>query len=135
MLTVADRSRIPIALPKPQLLRVLVEDANQDDPLNLSDPLREQLRALNDVPMRGDGTRAPEAPVMYMDAADDNLPGVLAPKLLYAVSGDTVSVRVRLVEDRKTVAVKTVTGSTADPQALAKMLTATIVALAVSLRP
>jgi translation elongation factor EF-1alpha len=72
---------------------------------------------------------------MYMDAADDNLPGVLAPKLLYAVSGDTVSVRVRLVEDRKTVAVKTVTGSTADPQALAKMLTATIVALAVSLRP
>jgi hypothetical protein len=44
-------------------------------------------------------------------------------------------VRIRLVEDNKTVAEQTITGSAADPQALAKQLTAEIVALAAHLRP
>jgi WD40 repeat protein len=135
MLTVDDRGKVPIALPKPQLLRVLVEDDNQDDPLNLRDPLRADLRALNDVQALSNGSKAPAAPLMYLDATDDDLPGALSPKLLYTVTGNTVSVRVRLVEDKKTVAEQTITGTAADPQALAKQLTAAIVALAVGLKP
>jgi hypothetical protein len=135
MLTPDDRGKIPIALPKPQLLRVLVEDTNQDDPLGLRDPLRAGLRALNDVQVRGDGTKAPEAPVMYLDAADDDLPGALAPRLLYTVSGDNVSVRIRLVADHKTVAERTVTANSLDPQSLARQLVAQIVALSLGVRP
>ncbi len=135
MLTVDDRGRIPLALPRPQLLRVLVEDDNQDDPLNLRDPLREQLRALNDLQVRGDGAKAPEAPVMYIDASDDDLPGALAPKLLYTVAGGKVSVRIRLVEERKTVAEQTISGSAADPQGLARTLATAIVTMAVGVKP
>ena len=135
LLTVEDRAKIPLALPKPQLLRVLCEDENQDDPLNLRDPLREQLRALNDVQVRGDGSQAPEAPVMYMDATDDELPGALAPKLQYTVSGDKVKVRIRLVSNRKTVAEQMLTAATADVPALAKTVAAAIVELAVGIKP
>ena len=47
LLTVEDRAKIPMALPRPQLLRVVCEDGNQGDPLHLRALLREQMRALN----------------------------------------------------------------------------------------
>jgi WD40 repeat protein len=132
MLTPVDRAGIPVALPKPQLLRVVCEDDNQDDPLNLKDPLREQLRAVNDLRSRGDERQ--ESPVIYIDATDDDLPGALAPKLLYTVMNGTVSIRIRLVEDRKTVAEETVTANPGDPQ-LPTVLATKLISMAAATKP
>jgi hypothetical protein len=70
-----------------------------------------------------------------MDATDDELPGALAPKLQYTVSGDKVKVRIRLVSNRKTVAEQMLTAATADVPALAKTVAAAIVELAVGIKP
>ncbi len=77
---------------------MLCEDADQEDPLGLGGPVREQLRAAGDV------THMDSMQVMYMDSTTDEIPGALAPKLLYSVSGNDVSVRIRLAQDGKTVA-------------------------------
>jgi hypothetical protein len=128
LLTVEDRSRIPLALPRPQLLRVICGDANFDDPLELQPLLREKLRAINDVSERGDTPK--EFPVMYLDAAKD-LPGAFNPKLIYAVDGENVTVRIRLTSGKDTVAEQTVSASLTDKQALAAMLAQKVVAMAV----
>src|ERR1035441_6705567 len=93
-------------MPKPQLLRVVCEDDNQDDPLQLRSLVREKLRALSYAQTRGN--EAVEAAVVYLDATDDDLPGALQPKLRYQVSGDKVSVRIRLTSGKDTVADETV---------------------------
>ena len=126
LITKEDAQKIPLALPQPQLLRIVCEDNNQDDPLNLRDPLREQLRALSDVRSRGDHTD-----VMYLDATDDDLPDALAPKILYTVTGNDVSVRIRLVENRKTAAEQVIAAHADDPN-LAKLLADKIVEMAVA---
>jgi len=129
LLTPEDRAKIPLAMPKPQLLRVVCEDENQDDPLNLRSLLREQLRALNYAQARGDRDGAE---VMYLDATDDDLPGALQPKLRYEVSASKVSVRIRLTSGKDTVADETVSASAGDTQALAKLLAEKIVTMAVA---
>ena len=132
LLTPEDRAKIPLAMPKPQLLRVVCEDENQDDPLQLRSLVREQLRALNYAQARGDETDGAE--VMYLDATDDDLPGALQPKLRYEVSADKISVRIRLTSGKDTVADETVSASAGDTQALAKMLAEKIVAMTVAKR-
>jgi hypothetical protein len=131
LLTPEDRAKIPLAMPKPQLLRVVCEDENQDDPLNLRSLVREQLRALNYAQARGDRDGAE---VMYLDATDDDLPGALQPKLRYQVLGDKVSVRIRLTTGKDTIADQTVSASAGDTQALAKSLAQKIVTTAVAKR-
>lgn len=126
LLTVEDRSRIPLALPMAQLLRVLCEDENQDDPLQLRPLLREQLRALNSSGERG------EPKVMYIDATDDDLPGAISPKVRYSVEGKSVGARIRLITDGKTTAEREVSGSVSDLQALASMLAREIASMALS---
>ena len=126
LLTREDREKIPLATVKPQLLKVVCENEDQEDPLDLRTLVREQLRALNYAQARGD------AAVIYLDATDDELAGALAPKLRYVQSGDQVSVRVKLVAKEKTIPDQTITGSTSDKQALARKLADTIVAMAVA---
>jgi hypothetical protein len=128
LLTAEDRARIPLAIPRPQLLRVICEDDNQEDPLNLRTPLRERLRALNYAESRG--TPAGSSPVVYFDAADDDLPDALSPRVRYSVEAGTVKAHVRLVGDRKTVAEQTVTGVASDPGGLVSTLVDTILSLA-----
>jgi hypothetical protein len=129
LLSAADREKIVLAAPKPQLTGLLCEDADQEDPLGLSGPVREQLRAAGDV------THTDAMQVMYLDSTTDEIPGAMAPKLLYSVSGNDVSVRIRLVEDGKTVAEQTLRGTTGDIPGLAKSLGAAIVRMAVSIKP
>ena len=112
LLTVEDRARIPLAMPKPQLFRVVCEDQDGLDPLHLRTLLREQMRGLKYAGARGD-THG-EAPVMYLDAVDEDLPGALRPNVRYEISGDSVVARVRLISDDKSVAERTVRGSAAD---------------------
>lgn len=70
----------------------------------------------------------------YLDAMDDALAGALLPRLLYQVSGDKISVRIRLISDEKTVVEETVSGRAADTNALAAMLAQKIAAMAVAVR-
>ena len=132
LLTLEDRAKIPLATPKPQLVRVVCEDNNQDDPLQLRSLVREQLRALSYAQARGDGTA--QAGIIYLDAADDDLPGALQPKLRYEVLAGQVSVRIRLTSGNNTLADQAVSASSNDTQGLAKMLAAKIVAMAVEKR-
>jgi hypothetical protein len=135
LLTAEDRAKIPLATAKPQLLKVVCENEDQEDPLDLRALVREQLRALNYAQARGDDSTSGEGNVMYLDATDEDLPGALAPKLKYVQKGDTISVRVKLVARGRTTPEQTVTGSASDKQALAKKLANTIVALALAASP
>lgn len=135
LLTADDRAKIPLAMAKPQLLKVVCENEDQEDPLDLRALVREQLRALNYAQARGDDSTSGEGNVMYLDATDEDLPGALAPKLKYVQKGDTINVRVKLVAQGRTTPEQTVTGSASDKQALAKKLANTIVALALAAPP
>jgi WD40 repeat protein/uncharacterized caspase-like protein len=132
LLTAEDRAKIPLATIKQQLLRVLCENEDQGDPLDLQSLVREQMRAINYAQARGDGSPSGEATVMYLDDTNDGLPDALAPKLRYVQNGDRVGVRVKLVSQEKTIPEQTVTGSASDKQALAKKLAETIVAMAIA---
>jgi hypothetical protein len=129
MLSVADREKIVLAAPKPQLTGVLCEDADQNDPLGLSGLVREQLRAAGDV------TNTDTMQVMYLDSTTDETPGAMAPKLLYSVSGNDVSVRIRLAQDGKTIAEQTLRGSRSDIPELAKTIAAALVRMAMAVKP
>jgi WD40 repeat protein len=129
LLSAADREKIVLAAPKPQLTGLLCEDADQNDPLGLSGPVREQLRAAGDV------TNTDTMQVMYIDSTIDETPGALAPKLLYSMSGNDVSVRIRLVEGGNTVAEQTLHGSRSDTAELAKAIAAAIVQMALGVKP
>ena len=77
---------------------------------------------------------APQArggpPVNYIDATDDDMAGAIAPKLRYSVEGNAVTVRIRLVADKKEVVTpETVSYAKTDPE-LAKKLAEKIVAMA-----
>ena len=90
--------------------------------------LREQMRGLKYADARG------EAPVMYLDAADDDLPGALLPNVRYEISGDSISIRIRMILNEKSVAEQTVSGSASNTNALAAMLAARIVDMAVAIQ-
>ena len=107
LLSVNDRSRIPVSKVRPLLLRVQCADADQDDPLNLLPSIRMQMRALNMA--RSTGGDAANSPV-YMDDADEEMPDALRPKLLYTITGKSVSVRIRLSAGGQVVAERTLTG-------------------------
>jgi WD40 repeat protein len=126
LLNVEDRIKIPLAMPKPELLRVSCEDADGLDPLHLRRLLREQLRALVYAQSRG----RQDVSVMYLDSTDDDLPGALRPSVRYQVSAEKVSVRIRLIADEKSVTEETMSLSGKDPMDLAVELARKIVAMA-----
>jgi WD40 repeat protein len=125
LLTAEDRARIPLALPRPQLLRVTCEDSDGLDPLHLRSALREQLRALAYDQSRG----GQDAAVLYLDSADDDLPGALRPSVRYQISDQSVSVRIRLIVDEKSVAEATEIFTMKDAHTLADAVATKIVAL------
>jgi WD40 repeat protein len=126
LLNVEDRTKIPLAMPKPELLRVSCEDADGLDPLHLRGLLREQLRALVYAQSRS----RQDAPVMYLDSTDDDLPGALRPSVRYQISAEKVSVRIRLIADERSVTEETMNFSGKDPVYLAVALARKIVAMA-----
>ena len=79
----------------PTLPRYMRKDKDGLDPLHLRTLLREQMRGLKYADARG------EAPVMYLDAADDDLPGALLPNVRYEISGDSISIRIRMILNEK----------------------------------
>ena len=90
------------------MLRVLCVDDKLKDGLNLRDPLRGELRSVNDVSARGTGAGT----INYLDATDDDLPGALSPRLQYKVTGNTVTVHLLLTSGDTTVAESNMTTAT-----------------------
>jgi hypothetical protein len=71
MLQPEDRARIPLTLPKRQLVGLVCEDKNERDSLHLRNLVRAELRAqLTDTGTRGPGN----APVMYEDGIGEDYP-------------------------------------------------------------
>jgi len=62
MFTSEDRERVPLAAIKPQLLRALVLDEDDNDPLQLDGPIRAELRAVSTSTVRGQDRR--ESPLV-----------------------------------------------------------------------
>jgi len=92
--TPADRSQIPLPTFKPQLLRARVEDADQNDPLQLDGPVRAALRSASTPATRGQAR--PEPPLVYLDQVAGDVVDAYIPQVRYMSEGDTIRIRLRL---------------------------------------
>ncbi len=125
MLDAADQARIPLASVKPELLHVSCHDADDEDPLGLAAAVREQMREIGHPIVQG---RHIEAPVVYLDDAFDGV--ALLPKIIYTVSGTTVSLRLRLEQGDKIIKEEKLNLSLLDKKALVDRVVAKLVAMA-----
>jgi hypothetical protein len=128
LLALEDRQKIPIVSVKPQLLRVICLDKQDLDSFGLCEAVRERLRDISHPDGRGAG--AIEAPVIYFDAGVDDLPGALRPQLVYNVSGNSITVHVRLILDEKVISEQTLSASASDKAALTVQVCERILAMA-----
>jgi WD40 repeat protein len=126
LLTEKDREQIHLARPKPELLRARVHDDDDLDPLRLEPALRMELRAASLPVTRG--SAADEPPVVYLDQVVDEVPDALIPVLRYAVEGDRLRVRLRLLRNGKPVTDRALELAGADPAQLAKRLVGEVIA-------
>jgi hypothetical protein len=128
LLTPEDRGKIPVAAVKPQLLRVSCLDDDDLDGLDLTTPLREQLREASHPQSRGQA--AHDAPIVYLDAVADGLPGALRPQLRYRLNGSEVIVNIRIIRDGKRIHDESITSPIAAKADLIGKLTSRIISLA-----
>lgn len=118
MLTAEDRAAIPLSAPRPMVLRPQLVTLDED--LHLDRLVAERLREDGAAAPRGD---APPA-LSFVDAAD--FPGAIQPSGVYTLSGDAVSLTLKLRKDGKDLKTLTLSGSKADPAALAGKIAAAI---------
>jgi WD40 repeat protein len=125
VLTADDRLRIPLALPKQEVLQPLCLNEDQSDPLHLTSLLAEQMRAVEYSFARGQ-----EAPVVFLESTDEEFPGALMPRVLYRKSASVITARIRLYRNEEQVAEEiSVIGSEASLGSLAAQLASKIVTL------
>jgi hypothetical protein len=98
------------------------------DSLNLCDAVRERLRDVSHPQARG--VEATEAPVAYFDNVLDDLPGALRPQVVYTATDGSITVKVRIIQDKKKVAEQAITASVSDKAALAAQISEKILAMA-----
>jgi WD40 repeat protein len=127
LLDPADEARIPLATIKPELLHLSCHDDNDEDPLGLAQVVREQLREISHPSVRG---QQAEPPVLYFDDMNEGSPDSLTPRIVYSVSGSTVSLRLRIEQAGKTVREERLNLSSADKNALASAVAAKLVTMA-----
>ena len=127
LLDPADQARIPLAATKPELIHLRCHDEDDNDPLGLEAAVREQLRNVSHPAVRG---QQDEPPIVYYDDMNDGPVDSLAPKIVYAVSGTTVSLRIRIDQAGKTLREVRLHLSSGDKNALAKVVAAKLVTLA-----
>jgi WD40 repeat protein len=97
LLTADARRQIYVATLKPQLLRARVLDDNDLDALKLEPALRAELRAASLPAPRG-RSRA-ESPIVYLDSIVDDVQDALIPQVRYAINGEKIKVRLRLLRN------------------------------------
>ena len=115
-LIAADRSALPLAKPKPLILRPRLSNAlDGDDNLELSSLVGKHLA--------NDSFNAPRGTAVtsvYIDA--DELPGAVRPAGTYTIDGMKVGVRLVLKQSGQTLKSTTIDGSTDDLTALAERI-------------
>jgi WD40 repeat protein len=126
LLDSADEAEIPLAAVKPELLHLTCHDDNDEDPLGLGASVRERMREISQPSARGAG----EPPLVYLDEVDEGPTDALTPKIVYKVTGNRVSLRLRL--DRKGGAIEELhlSLSSDNRDALAEAVAAKFVAMA-----
>ena len=112
-----DRQKIVLAAPRPMILRPRFFDADaDDDTLDLMKVFRARLRDESFATGRG----ATGAALVFVD--DEEFPGGIRPTGRYAVSGDSVTVTLRLRRDGVEIGNTQVVGSKADLAGLAEKM-------------
>lgn len=103
-LTNADKTAIPLAIPKPLLLRPLLLNPDEsDDNLSLMSHLRTALADRAAASPRG------QSIAVFVDA--DVMAGAIRPSGTYTTEGDAVKVKLALRKDGKTLATLNVEGT------------------------
>ena len=127
LLDKADRERIPLASPKPELLRLTCLDENDLDQLDLAAAVRERLRDLSHPQTRGEEVQV--VPIVYLDAVSDELPGALRPQIRYVVNGDSVTLHVRLIREGQRLKDETVHAPSTGQKAIVDQVVARLLAM------
>lgn len=126
LLDPTDQAKIPLAAIKPELVHLSCHDEDDNDPLGLAAVVREQLREISHPSARGTDN---EPPIVYFDDMTDGPADSLVPKIVYSMSGTTVSLRLRIEQAGKTVKEERLNLATADKNALATEVAAKLVAM------
>ena len=109
-----DRLKIPLATPRPMILRPLFfDEAADDDTLSLMKIVRARLRDESFVTGRG------ASPGILVFVDDDEFPGGIRPTGRYTVQGNNVTLTLRLRRDGIEIANTQVTGTKDDVPGLA----------------
>ena len=123
-----DRERIPLALPRPVVLRpVLINVAEGTDNLELSGALRRQLRESSYTRARGGLDATPE---VYID--EDAFPGGIHPSGIYEVEGSDIRLKLALTKDGRKIHSTVVNGKT---EAVGPFVTAVLAAIHKGIEP
>jgi len=117
-LTREDKRKIPLALPKPLILRPRFLDVEVgDDTIDLMKTLRAHLRDENFAPLRsGAGNQ------IFIFIDDEDFPGGVRPAGRYTVSGNAVKVEINLRKEGVTLKTFQVEGSKSDINGLARTI-------------
>ena len=126
------RKQIRLATIKPQLLRARVHDDDDLDPLKLEPALRAGLRAVSLPVTRGSDRLDPR--IVYLDSVVDEVPDAWIPQIRYTVAGDTVRVRLRLLQNGKPAVERNLELAKADAEQLSQPLLTAIVTEAEKLK-
>jgi hypothetical protein len=127
-----DKRAIPLANPKPQLLRVECRDELDGDPRVLTARVRSLLRVASQPATRRQG--GPEPPLVYIDDVVDDVPSAMSPRVRYVGKGEKLEVTIRLYRDNQMVSVDTLTLE-ADPATAAREIADAIIKAVIKVGP
>jgi hypothetical protein len=126
-----DRAKIPLAPPKPVIVRPEFLNAVEGtDNLGLTALVRAALRDQTEVSSRGG---IENVPAIFRDASD--IPASITPSGIYTVMGKQVSVKLRLSRDNKVLHTQIVAGSANDLPGLAVTIVTAILDVAKAVLP
>jgi hypothetical protein len=123
---------IPLANPKPQLLRVQCFDNQDGDSLGLAQRVRALLKEASQPVTRGNA--GPEPALVYVDDLLDGIPSAMSPLVRYQVQAGKLEATVRLRRENQVVSADTLTGN-ADPAAAARQIADAIIKAATKAGP
>jgi WD40 repeat protein len=133
LLTAGDRAGIPLASPKPQLLRILCFDENDADEIGLEPLLRARLRELSQPLARGANSADPK--LVYLDNVVGDVADALMPRVRYQRTSGSLRATLRLVRGSSVIHQQDVTlpeNASAASQVLAAEILAAIANLSVA---
>lgn len=113
--TAEEQSRIPLAAPKPLILKPVLQNRDLDyDDLELTPMLRQALRNSSFAAERGTSA------IVFVEA--DEMVDAIKPSGSYTVRGDEINVTIRLIKNKKPVKTLTISGNANNKEELVKQI-------------